>query len=259
MLSRTDVKVRRPSLFWLLTETGRAVTELGINYTYQWWNRPEVKGDGHPVLVLPGFLASAQSTLILRKFIDRIGYTSYDWDIGRNYGKVEYLDDLLQQVDALHRAHQQKVSLVGWSLGGVYARQIAKERPDMVRQIIMMGSPFQAINDANHATWLHKLINIGKKEQAVDEDFLASIPEPAPVPSTAIYSKQDGVVPWAACMEKEEGPYRQNIQVRSSHLGFGVNQAVYTIIADRLQLTRQNWQAFQHEGKLQDIFFYPSL
>ncbi|MEL7220306.1 MAG: alpha/beta hydrolase [Bacteroidota bacterium] len=258
MSSRKEVKVRRPSLFWLLTETGRAVTELGINYTYQWWNQPKAKGDSHPVLVLPGFMASAQSTLVLRKFIDKIGYTAYDWDIGRNYGKVEYLDQLLEQVDALYNKHQQKVSLIGWSLGGVYARQLAKERPDIIRQIIMMGTPFQAIRDANHAVWIHKLINFGKEEQPVDEDFLASIPAPAPVPSTSIYSKQDGVVPWAACLETEEGLYRQNIQVRSSHLGFGVNPAVYAIIADRLQLTRQNWQHFQHNGKLQNLLFYPS-
>ena len=251
-------KVTRPSLFWLLTETGRAMTELGFNYTYQWFYTPEDKGDGHPVLVLPGFMASAQSTLLLRKFIDKIGYTAYDWDIGRNYGKVEYLDRLIEQVELLYQTHQQKVSLIGWSLGGVYARQIAKERTDIVRQMITMGSPFQAVNDANHASWLHKLINIGKKGQEVDADFLSSIPEPAPVPTTAIYSKQDGVVPWMACMETEEDHFHQNVQVRSSHLGFGVNPAVYAVIADRLLLTRQNWQHFQPEGNLQDMFFYPS-
>ncbi|MEM1214270.1 MAG: alpha/beta hydrolase [Bacteroidota bacterium] len=260
MLQRRNKKADRPSLFWLLTETGRAVTELGLNYTYQWWNAPERSGDGHPVLVLPGFLASAYSTVMLRNFLKRIGYQAYDWEIGRNYGKVEYLDRLLQQVDALHAEHGRRISLVGWSLGGVYAREIAKRRPQIIRQVITMGSPFQGVKEANNASWMHELIKLARQTgKEAEEAFMNEIPKPAPVPTTAIYSKEDGVVPWRLCMEKVEDAWHQNIQVRSSHLGFGLNPSVYNIIADRLQYEPETWLHFEPASAFQDWVFYPSL
>jgi pimeloyl-ACP methyl ester carboxylesterase len=252
--------MERPSLFWLVTEAGRAITELGVTYSYQKLQKNKRSGDGHPVLVLPGFMASEKSTTILRNFIDEIGYVSHDWGLGRNRGKVNYLDILVEKTEQLHRHHRgQKVSLVGWSLGGVFARQVAKARPDLVRQVITLGSPFGDIARPNNVAWLHTLISGGKTAKDVDKNLLENLPVPAPVPTTAIYTKEDGIVPWKVCMEQEVDAFHQNIQVRGSHCGLGVNTSVLSIIEDRLRLTADNWQHFKPKNSIDSMLFYPSL
>lgn len=249
---------KRPSLFWLMTEAVRAVTELGISYPYRKFNKTEVVGDGHPVMIFPGFLASKRSTSVLHKFIEKSGYTAYDWGLERNWGKIEYLEHLEQRTEEIYHRHGQQVTLIGWSLGGVFARQIAKERPELVRQLITLGSPFLDITRPNNIAWLHTLISGGKTVQEVGAALLEDLPLPAPVPTTAIYSKQDGIVPWKACMEKIEDDLHQNIQVHGSHCGLAVNSTVLHIISDRLQLHRGNWEHFQPKSYLEG-WVYPSL
>lgn len=253
------IKVARPSLFWLATEAGRAATEFGINYSYRMLHQAADTGDGHPVIVLPGFMAGAQSTLILRQHLKKHNYRVFDWGLGRNYGRVTYMAQLLEKIDIIYAKYGQPISLIGWSLGGVYAREIAKERPEKIRQVITMGSPFQGVTEANHASWLHDLLFSGRELDHEQMEYLRQLPLPAPVPTTAIYSKEDGVVPWEMCMEIEETPIHQNIQVRGSHLGFGVNTGVYTIIMDRLQYQRADWEHFRPGSFLERKLFYPSL
>ncbi len=251
--------MKRPSVFWLLTEAVRAVTELGISYPYQKIYNKTPKGDGHPVLILPGFLASKISTKVLHNFISKAGYTPYDWGIERNWGKIEYIEFLTKRLEDLHQTHNQQVTLIGWSLGGVFARQIAKERPDLTRQVITMGSPFLDITKPNNIAWLYTLLNGGKTAEDINPLLLNNLPLPAPVPSTAIYSKEDGIVPWEACMEKEEDHLHQNIQVHGSHCGLGMNSSVLHIIADRLQCNKENWKHFEVNGRFEKLFLYPSL
>lgn len=258
-MSDKEKKVRKPSKFWLVTEIGRAITELGISIPFRKFYTSEVHGDGHPVLVLPGFMATDYSTGPLRKFINKLGYTAHAWELGRNYAKLQFLEELVERVEALYEQHGQKVSLIGWSLGGVYARQIAKERPHMIRQVITLGSPFRGISDPNNATWLYNMLPGSKRVVDLDPDLLLDLPKPAPVPTTAIYSKEDGVVPWRACMEAEEDYYHQNIQVRGSHLGLGVNPSVLNIIADRLMYKEEYWEPFTPQSIVNDLLFYPSL
>lgn len=252
-------QTRRPSLFWLATEIGRAVTELGISTPYRKFFHKKGEGDGHPVLVLPGFMASDMSTKPLRNFIDNLGYKSYGWDMGRNTAKVQSLYVLTEKLEEIYKEHGQEVTLIGWSLGGVYARQIAKEKPEMVRQVITLGSPFRGIAEPNNATWLYNLISNGKRVVDLDKELLEDLPKPTPVPTTSIYSKQDGVVPWEVCMEEYESDIAQNIQVRGSHLGMGVNATVLNIVADRLRYEKWNWVHFQSNGMVQDLLFYPSF
>ena len=252
-------KLCRPSLFWLATEAGRAVVESGISLTYRSFRGQKQKGDGHPILVLPGFMATDLSTKTLRRFLNKNGYDAYGWELGRNYAKEEFLEELLHKLELLYQNYGVKVSIIGWSLGGVYARQLAKARPEMVRQIIMMGTPFQAIRESNNVAWIYNLLTGRKKVRKVSQDFLENIPLPAPVPSTAIYTKEDGVVPWKACLEKEEDALHQNIQVRGSHFGLGVNMTVLNIIADRLQYSEKNWEHFKPYNLIHDLLFYPSL
>ena len=250
--------VNRPSLFWLFTESGRAITELSFSVPYRKLLTPKKKGDGHPVLVLPGFMTSDFSTGPLRQFIKNLGYTAYRWELGRNTAGTEFVDMVLERVDAVYMMHQEPISLIGWSLGGVYARQVAKARPKQIRQIITLGSPFKGVQQTNNATWIYKLLSSKKHVKETDASIWAEIPRPAPVPTTAIYTKEDGIVPWQLCMEEEDAIH-QNIQVRGSHFGLGVNPTVLEIIADRLKYNKDNWNHFYPKSLVKSLLFYPSL
>lgn len=249
----------RPSMMWLLSEPSRALLEYGFTYSTASLLKNFKKGDGHPVVVLPGFMGNENSTLLLRDFLKELGYEVHDWGMGRNLGKVEYLELLIERIDSIYEKSGQAISLVGWSLGGVFARQVAKERPDIIRQVITLGSPFGGLADPNNAAWLYSIISGGKKVKHVNQTFLEDLPHPAPVPTTAIYSKSDGVVPWEKCMELVEDSEHQNIQVRGSHLGLGVNLSVLSIIADRLTLTKSNWSRLFRKGIFKNKLIYPSL
>lgn len=252
-------KIKKPSLFWLATEPVRAASELGISLPYRKFFHKNYKGDGHPVLVLPGFMASDTSTNPLRRFIEKLGYNAYAWELGRNTAKLEILDILIDKLEDIYHETGQEVTIIGWSLGGVYARQIAKEKPDMVRQIITLGSPFGGITEPNNATWMYNIISNGKRVVDLDPELLADLPKPAPVPTTAIFTKEDGVVPWQVCMEQEESSIHQNVQVYGSHLGLGVNVSVLNIIADRLMYFKEEWVYFEPQSVTSDLIFYPAM
>jgi len=256
--SNDQQEVSKPSFLWLATEPQRAFFEYSLSLPYKFWKTRKQKGDGHPVLVLPGFMATDKSTSPLRKHIDRLGYTTYGWDIGRNFGKEEYLDVLTNKLSEIHALHERHVTLIGWSLGGVFARQLAKTHPDAVKQVITLGSPFRNVMQSNNASWIHQLLRGGKNVSAADEKLLIDLPKPAPVPTTAIYTKEDGIVPWEYCLEKEEGPIHQNIQVRGSHIGLGFNASVLQIIANRLSLQQDEWTKYEPQSRLEDMLLYPS-
>lgn len=248
-----DAKIKRPALIHLLTEGGRALAEMGVSAPFRRFASEDVHSDGHPVLVLPGFMAGASSTAPLRNFIRKIGYTALDWGLGRNLAKENYLPILEKKLEKLFDKSGEPVSIIGWSLGGVYARQIAKAQPEMVRQVITMGSPFQGITRPNNVAWIYNLISGGKKTSDIQTELLNDIPEPAPVPTTAIFTKQDGIVPWSLCKEKEETHMHQNIEVKGSHLGLGVNVTVLNIIANRLRYRKHEWEPFEGEALTQNL------
>lgn len=251
--------INRPSMLLFATEIHRAVTELGTYFATSSHLKKKTKsGDGHPVLVLPGFMASDRSTGILRSFLDEKGYKTYAWELGRNLGSEKYWYNAIERLLAVYEETQEPVSIIGWSLGGVYARNIARLHPDKVRQIITLGSPFQGIKEPNNATWLYKWIS---KEDIKDKEheFLTHLTEPLAVPTTSIYSKEDGVVCWKTCREEELNEFSQNIQVRGSHFGLGVNPTVLKLISNRLQYSKDNWVKFKPESKLERNVFYPTF
>ena len=141
-------------------------------------------------------------------------------------------------------------------MGGIYARQIAKRNPEYVRQIITLGSPFGGITEPNNVSWIYNLLTWSRVEE-VDPWLIKDLPLAAPVPTTAVFSKQDGIVPWEVCKEPEEDEWHQNVEVRGSHLGLGVNPAVLAILADRLQYKQKDWKPFR-AGLLSKLLFYPS-
>lgn len=250
--------IKRPSLFWLLTEGGRAITELGFSLPYRKFLSPRNEGDGHPVLVLPGFMATDASTGPLRKFIRNLGYAAYAWELGRNTANLKFLDLLLEKVEAIYEEHEERISLVGWSLGGVYARQLAKAKPNLIRQIVTLGSPFRGVHQPNNVAWIYNLISNRRRIKDLDPVLFENLPLPAPVPTTAVYTKEDGIVPWQLCIEDED-EIHQNIRVRGSHFGLSVNPSVLEIISDRLLYTKANWSYFEAKSMVSGVLFYPSL
>lgn len=237
--------IKKPSQFLHLTEGLRALIEFIICFFFRLFYKFKNNGDGHPVLVIPGFMGSGLSTKVLREFIDKHGYVAYDWGLDRNLANFDDLEFLAMKIDNLFNKHQKKVTLIGWSLGGVYARQLAKDQPEKIRQVITMGSPFNGVTEPNNARWLYEWVKKREGTEEIGDDVLADLPNPAPVPTTAIYSKMDGIIPWQVCMEREEDRTHQNIKIIGSHLGFGWNPRAMKIVVDRLQYDASNWRLFE--------------
>lgn len=239
-----EQRIEKPSSFQFIAEHFKVWKEIWESRAFEKKYQFKTNGDGHPVLVLPGFMSSDLATARLRKLIEELGYTPYPWELGRNLGDIRQLPLIFKKIESLHNKHQTKVSLIGWSLGGVYARQLAKREPSLIRQIITMGSPFAGIHHPNNATWLFTLLHNRRNITETDEEWVADLPAPAPVPTTAIYSKEDGVVPWQTCMEVQEDDLHQNIEVSGGHLGMSYNPSVWMIVEDRLQYGSEDWRKY---------------
>jgi pimeloyl-ACP methyl ester carboxylesterase len=191
-----------------------------------------LQGDGHPVLVLPGLGASGSATADLRIRLKQLGYPVYDWNQGINHGPGLdfdlWLSLLSQQLREIYAHHQRPVSLIGWSLGGTYAREMAKLHPKLVRQVITLATPFAIPDIFNAEIVLSKLPGAGL---LVDGALLKRLSEVPPVPSSSIYSKTDVVVDWQSCRAEESNRHR-NIEVNGvSHYGMVHHPEVLTIVA----------------------------
>ena len=224
-----------PSAGLFLTEPVRGLVDLAALLVAAPWLACAPRGDGHGVLVLPGLLASDTSTLLLRRYLSWLGYDVRGWDLGRNRGPTEEVLAGLPRALLDHaRRTGRPISLVGWSLGGVYARELARREPRHVRQVITLGSPFALTNPRRQSRAngpyrrLSHLHADGARLPTSEQRA-----QPIAVPSTSVYSRLDGVVSWQACLEPETRLH-QNVEVRCSHLGFGVDPATLWLIADRL-------------------------
>jgi pimeloyl-ACP methyl ester carboxylesterase len=230
---------------WLMMLEARAPWELAALLAVSPWLARIPAGDGHPVLVFPGLGASDTSTLAIRNFLVHRGYTAYTWDQGFNLGpRGGVLGGCRARLEELADKHREKVSLVGWSLGGIYARELAKEKPGLTRCVITLGSPFAGPPKATNAWRLYEFVS-GQKAQ--DSALQRELSKPPPVPTSSIYSKTDGVVAWQ-CSLNPRAPKAENIEVRASHIGMGFNPLALYAVADRLRQDPQDWQAFDTEG-----------
>lgn len=242
---------KAPSLFWTLTE-GRSLLELNSFYALRALMKRLPKGDGHPVIVFPGFVASDRSTRPMRGLLNDLGYQSYGWGLGRNLHfnptRENEMRALLHQVS---ERHDQTVSLIGWSLGGVFAREIAKHNPDAVRSVISLGSPISGDLDHSNARRLFEFFN--GPPSADMQDRLSTIADAPPVPTTSIYTKSDGVVAWRGSIQKPGGQ-TENIRVPASHCGLGVNPLVMYLLADRLAQAEGGWAPFEGAGMKRFLF-----
>ena len=235
----------------LLALEGRAPWEFAASIAAAPWLRKLPRGDGHCVLVLPGLAANDLTTLPMRTFLKDRGYGALPWEQGLNLGpRAGVLDALRARVRELHRLDGRKVSLLGWSLGGVYARELAKEMPEFVRCVITLGSPFAGPPQATNAWWLFERVS-GHPEP--DAEMQAALRVAPPVPTTSIYSRTDGIVAWQ-CSLNPPGPLAENIEVHASHIGLGLNPLAMVAIADRLAQDSARWTPFDTSG-LRRFFF----
>lgn len=237
----------------------RAFFELGAAAAASPLLRLIGRGDRHPVLILPGFLADDPSTAPLRSVLRSQGYWVHGWQLGRNLGPTKaVVDGLIDRLTLLYERHGQPVSLIGWSLGGIYARRLARRYPHMVRQVITLGSPFRIDPGSQRSTVsaIYERLS-STHDVSVDEVLPGMQAGPLSVPATAIYSRTDGVVRWWQCLESV-GPERENIEVLGSHTGLGFNAAVMYAITDRLAQPADDWKPFTPPFGFRHQFPHPS-
>ena len=216
------------------------------------------RGDGHGVLVFPGLSASDATTIPLRGYLGMLGYATEGWAQGFNFGpRAGVLETAKRNLADAFRSSGRKVSLIGWSLGGVYARELAKEMPDMVRCVITLGSPFAGPPKSTNAWRIYELTS-GRDIHREHEQF--DLAEAPPVPTTSIFSRSDGIVAWQGSIQRRTpaNPQVENIEVVASHIGLGVNPSAWWAVADRLAQAEGRWRPFDRTGLFGlKSFLYP--
>jgi len=250
MAATDTTQFKPPSKLLMLAEI-RALGELALGVAALPTIAATVnKGDGHTVLVLPGFLTSDRSTDFLRGVLRGLGLNAVGWEMGRNLGGIYGMrEKLREKVSDLARESGRKVSIVGWSLGGVYARDLAHAMPHAIRGIISMGSPFSGDLRANNVGRLYDIVS-GEKVDDADPEDIRKLAGDMPVPATSIYSRTDGIVHWRTSLMNEHET-AENIEVKgASHLGLGFNPAVLWAVADRLSQAEGAFARFTRNGPI---------
>ena len=226
--------VQRRSLALLSAEPFRAAMELARHRLGK--SHDAKPSDGHPVVIFPGLGADGKSVATLRAHCRALGYDPFDWGQGFNTGPKcdlqAWLHTLKSQVVDLLAGHTQPATLIGWSLGGLYAREIGKLMAPRIRQVITMGTPFNAKADHTNVGWLFRLLS--GSSSTIDPVLSQRLRAPPPLRTTSIYSRSDGVVAWQTCRHDKRSNLVHDIEVGGSHIGMGWNREVLAAVADRL-------------------------
>lgn len=245
---------RAASLARLVTEPPRAGLDLAVLSVAWPWLTTAPRGDGHPVLVLPGLLTGDPATILLRTVLRGLGHDVSGWSLGTNRGPTGHVvQELRAHLERLHRSSGRRVSLVGWSLGGLYAQELARAAPASVRGLVTLGSPVR-----RRPPWLRSLSAMIDRGAPLPPG-VSTLPRPwaergsLRVPATSVYSRADGIVPWSAC-RYEPRARRENVEVRGSHLGLAHNPAVLWLLADRLGTAEGAWRPFRPPRGLRLLF-----
>lgn len=249
-------RYRAPSPALLATEGPRA----GLDFAALLATWPLLamarRGDGHPVLVLPGWLAGDPATLLLRNVLGALGHNVKGWSLGTNRGPTaKVVEELRTRLGQLHHDSGRRVSLVGWSLGGLYAQELARASPGSVQRLITLGSPV-----LRRCVWTQHVSRIA--DRATHLKGAATLlhrpwaePGSLRVPATSVFTRGDGIVNWSNC-GYDVRSRRENVEVRGSHLGLAHNPAVIWLLADRLGQRDGRWRPFRPPLPL--LRFFPS-
>ncbi|NNC49039.1 MAG: alpha/beta hydrolase [Flaviramulus sp.] len=251
-------KIPQPPLFNMIMET-RSLLEWSSIYCLYPFIPKRMISKGRPVLLIPPYLGDDYSTSFVRKYLKSLGFKTYKWDLGFNMVKSHYIPRLEEKLHDIYQEHNEKVSIVGWSGGGIFAKIIANRHPDQVEQILTIGSPIWGVMDMK--TPVYGLLEFfrGKSLKERNERFLAEL-EPIPkVPVTCIYTKTDGLVPWKHCIEANTSRKDiKNIEVFGSHTGMGANVSVLLVTANMLSANIQG-KKIRDVGSNIERFLYPNF
>jgi pimeloyl-ACP methyl ester carboxylesterase len=238
--------LKKPSSLLLMSEW-RWMVEFGMSIAAGPALLRAKRGDGHPVLVLPGLLAGDRSTELLRGYLRALGHDAHGWELGSNFGGARGLRQKLHaRLNEIANATGRRVSLVGWSLGGIYARELALDLPSRVRYVITLGSPFANDLSATNAQRVYEWVS-GETLSDVSPADRARLGGPLDVPTTSMFTKTDGIVNWRTSL-LTESERAENVEVLASHLGLGLNPAVLWAIADRLAQPEGTFVPFDRLG-----------
>lgn len=194
-----------------------------------------MRGDGRHVLLIPGLLASEQRMEPLRAILSDAGYQAHGWGMGRNFGpKVDSLEQIDRRVDDIRRRTGAKVTLVGWSLGGLFAREYAKFATAKVEGVVTMGTPFSGDPRANHAWRLYQLVSGFPVDRP---PFICNREEKPPVPTVALWSRRDGVI-LPECAKGRAGERDRAIEVDCTHMGFAAAPEGIAAVGKALEAMR---------------------
>lgn len=274
--SHLDRRVVAPGRLLYLTEPVRAAVDFGLfaSSAPLLPVLPRARApQTHPVLVLPGLGGSDIATIPLRTVLRRLGYRTYGWGLGRNVGPTaRAVNGMRDRLHELGDRFGEPASLIGFSLGGIYARQLARRTPGLVRQVITLGSPVMLSRRGPDQRQANRLFDDWSgfprwprwsswakwyaRLQAEASTLPLEPSAPLPVPTTSIYSTLDGMVGWRACLN-DPAPQAENIPVAASHLGFGHHPAVLWVVADRLAQPAGKWAPFRPPPLLRPVYRQP--
>jgi len=251
-------KIPPPPLFNMVMES-RSLLEWTSIYCLYPFIPKRIKGEGRPVLLIPPYLGDDTSTQFVRKYLTSLGFKTYKWELGFNMVKSHYIPRLEEKLADIYQEHQKKVSIVGWSGGGIFAKIMANRHPDQIEQILTIGSPIWGVMDMKTPVYGLMEFFRGKSLKERNERFLAEL-EPVPkVPVTCIYTKTDGLVPWKHCIEASS--FRKdikNIEVFGSHSGMGANASVLLVTANMLSANIQG-KKIRDVGSNIERYLYPNF
>lgn len=247
--------VGEPHLLFQLAEW-RATLEMALLPWALPWLMYAPRGDGHPVLLLPGFMANERTLAALKWFLANRGYDVHTWGFGRNVGfNSRHALAVEQKIRYMHHVGGRKVSLVGWSLGGSFALYGAHQAPECVRTVVTLGSPISLGEEGSRSPQLIKTLYrwighpLGPEVHAMQPRVkMLRQRKLVSVPTSCLYSLSDGVVPPQEATLSGEPGLHENIRVSSSHMGLGFNPMVLAIFAERLAQPEGNWQPFSPQG-----------
>ena len=254
-IERINGTIPPPPLYNVLLESRSLVewsTMIGLFHLI-----PRYKSDHEkPVLLMPPYLGNDYSTTFVRKYLKSAGFKTYKWDLGINMINSKSLPKLIEKLDEIYEKHQEKVSLVGWSGGGIFAKIIANRHPEKVAQLITIGSPVWGIKHMQTPVIRSLEFLRGRKLRERNEKLIKELEQIPQIPITCIYTKTDGLVPWKHCLEAET--FRndiKNIEVFGSHSGMGANATVLLTVAKTLHENIENTQQKGIISKAEKLFY----